>query len=60
MTLREIIEQHPEWLDLPVAVYRSDGEYDYVGGSGTVYRHNTDEELEYDGEAVDAVVFAGN
>jgi hypothetical protein len=50
MTLRQIIEQHPDWADLPVAVQDSGGELYFVSdGAGAVYK--TDE-----GE----VVFTGN
>ena len=61
MTLRELIEQHPELADLPMVVYNgSSGEYDHVGGSASVYRHDSDEDSDYDGEKYDVVVFAGN
>lgn len=36
-TLRDIVETHPEWLDLPVVVYQSDGTYDWLDGSAAVY-----------------------
>lgn len=52
MTLTELITQHPEWANLPLTVYRPDGELDYVGASGAVY------EGEYNGEKV--LIFAGN
>lgn len=37
MTLKELYEQHPEWHDLELVVYR-DGDYDWVGRSADVYR----------------------
>ena len=37
MTPRQLLSQHPEWADLPMAVYRSDGGLDYVGAAGSVY-----------------------
>lgn len=37
MTLKEMIEQHPEWADLDVVVYSVSGDYEYVGGSADVY-----------------------
>lgn len=37
MNLRELYEQHPEWHDLPLVVYREDGLYDYIDGAGMVY-----------------------
>ena len=38
-TLRKLIEQHPEWANLPIAVSRSDGSVDFVGKRlpGSVY-----------------------
>ena len=33
MTLRELMEKHPELLDLPLAILQRDGNYDYLGGS---------------------------
>lgn len=36
-TLKELLEEHPEWADLPIAVYNPQGGYDYVGCSGDVY-----------------------
>ena len=38
MTPREIVEQHPEWADLPIVVPSEDGGYDFVGsGAGLIY-----------------------
>jgi hypothetical protein len=37
MTLRDFIDEHPDWLDYDMVVYRSDGGYDYVGAAGAVY-----------------------
>jgi len=57
-TLRSLIEEHPEWADLPLVVYREDGEYDWVGCSGAVYDHNpADDGIE---DAQHVLVFAGN
>lgn len=53
-TLRSLIEQHPEWADLPIVVYREDGSYDWVGHSGDVY---TDKDEDEDATVL---VFAGN
>jgi hypothetical protein len=37
-TLKDIIEQHPNWLDLPVAVFNhQSGEYDFIGGAALCY-----------------------
>jgi len=37
MTLREMIEQHPEWADRDIVVYTSIGDYEYIGASAGVY-----------------------
>lgn len=36
-TLRTLIEQHPEWADLPLAASKSDGTVDYIGWAGSAY-----------------------
>lgn len=36
-TLRTLLEQHPEWADLPIGVALSDGNVDIVGWGGSVY-----------------------
>ena len=33
MTLRELMEKHPELLDLPLAILHRDGNFDYAVGS---------------------------
>jgi hypothetical protein len=51
ITLKEFVTSHPEWLDLPMAVY--DGyEYNYIGCSGTAYEGEDD--------GVEILIFAGN
>jgi hypothetical protein len=30
-TLRELIEAHPEWADLPIVVFRFPGSFDWLG-----------------------------
>lgn len=65
MTLRQIIEKYPDWLDHEVVVLTDDGTYDYVDddcGAGSVYLAD-----EYVGEYHNApptgkklVVFAHN
>ena len=58
-TLREILEAHPEWADIPIAIYRADGTYDFLGGGGTVYLD--DKYSEDDGtKHTEVIVFAGN
>lgn len=57
-TLREILEEHPEWVDLPVGVYRVDGGIDFVGCSGMVYLgHEYDDD---ENQVGDVVLFANN
>jgi hypothetical protein len=60
MTLKDLVEKHPEWLDHELVVYREDGEYDYVGKSGWV-NEGEDVTVE-DGKLVKhkVLVFAGN
>jgi hypothetical protein len=36
-TLKELLAEHPEWADLPIAVSDSVGELYYIDGNGTVY-----------------------
>ena len=42
MTLRELIEKHPEMADMPIVVYSTDGAYHYVSdgpyGTGMFYQ----------------------
>lgn len=52
-TLRDIIQEHPEWLDIPIGIYTESGEYDYVGARGFVYEGEGE-----DGKPV--VVFSAN
>lgn len=55
-TLRDIVTEHPEWLDLPIAVLTRDGYYDYIEGAGNVY---SDEDSEQEGQGP-IVVFSPN
>ncbi len=57
VTLRKLIEQNPEWADLPLVVYNVNGDYEYVGGSASVYNHVDEDDS---GEETDVLVFAGN
>lgn len=52
-TLATLIEKYPQWKDLPIVVFCSDGGYDYIGKSGLVYEDACTEE-----ESV--LVFTGN
>ncbi len=56
MTLKEIIDKNPEWLDLPIAVLRSDGLLDYIGATGSVNLLQD----EKDEKEFLVVVFSGN
>lgn len=58
MTLKEMIEQNPEWADLDVVVYSPDGEYHYVGASGSVYVDDQDEGD--DAPNIPVLVFSAN
>lgn len=42
-TLKTLLEKHPEWADLPIVVYQSEGRYDYVGAAGLVYEDEDEE-----------------
>ncbi len=33
MTLRELMEKHPDLQDLPLAILQRDGNFDYLAGS---------------------------
>jgi hypothetical protein len=52
MTLKQLIEEHPDWLNYELVVYCPDGHYDYVGAAGDVYIGNDN------GKAV--IVFSAN
>lgn len=36
-TLRKLLEENPDWIDLDIALMREDGSLDYVGDSGLVW-----------------------
>lgn len=67
-TLRQLIEEHPEWADLPIGVYQTDGSHHMLGELGTAYVYGDDlseeeirditEELGHPPETI--LVFAGN
>lgn len=45
-TLRDLVNENPGWLDLPLVVYMSDGRYDWLSGSdglgaGSAYKAET-------------------
>ena len=44
MTLAELINQHPEYADLPITVMRTDGELDYVDAAASYFVVETDDE----------------
>lgn len=62
MTLREIVDQNPDWLDYEVVV-GDQGYYSYVGASGDVYPVDEYEDQET-GPALQTgrkiLVFVGN
>lgn len=65
VTLKQLIEEHPEWSDLPIAIYRNDGDLDYIGESGLVYPckyYETDFDYEkyVKDKPCNVLVFAGN
>jgi len=64
MTLRELIEQHPEWADMPIAVASVCGDLDYIGdyGSGLVYEgEDFPDDQEYvEGEGDPVLIFSAN
>lgn len=55
MTLRELADKYPEWLDLPITIANGD-RLDWLDGSAIVYSFETEE----DGETVKVLVFSGN
>jgi hypothetical protein len=55
-TLKQLLEQHPEWADLPMAILRIDGEIDYIGAAGAVYESETEEE----GKKIKILIFSPN
>lgn len=64
ITLRQLLEQHPEWADLPMVVYTGHG-YEYVGCSGSVYKGEDYDDHGLDVEdplnkSTDVLVFSGN
>jgi len=58
MTLRELMEKHPEMADMPIVVYSEDGTYHYVSdgphGSGAFYQGRDEF------EDIDVLVFSGD
>ena len=75
-TLNDLIKKHPEYADLPVVIYRKDGGYEWLGGTGRSYEgkgcsledgYNPDDSACEQGRdcdtckyAVKVLVFAGN
>lgn len=52
MTLHKLLEEHPEWANIPIAIYENSGDLHYVGASGDVY--------EDEDENGKILVFSGN
>ena len=64
-TLNQILREHPEWGDLPVALMRGDGTYEFVDESAMVYKAHTCDDPEADlpdgaPGTYPIVVFTGN
>jgi hypothetical protein len=62
-TLRTLIEKHPEWANLPIVVYRTDGSYDFIGCSGSIYTGECTEEDKIANPEIkteSVLVFSGN
>lgn len=67
-TLRNLIKEHPEYLDLPLAVFTN--RFEWVGGSASVgvsdwwpddvHPESYDENGEYQGEKIKVLTFQGN
>ena len=58
-TLRTLLEEHPEWADLPLAVFNPDGNVDFIGWAGSVYTvEHEDYARQVDSDTI--VVFAPN
>jgi hypothetical protein len=65
ITLRQLLEQHPEWADLPLVALSPEGVYDWIGCSGLVYKGEdySDPNLDVEDPAnvsTDVLVFAPN
>jgi len=63
MTLNDLLKAHPEWADLPIAVYRNDGGLDYLGGAGSAYQSEDWEDLNaeaIEGTGSPVLVFSAN
>jgi hypothetical protein len=60
-TLRSLLEDHPEWAELPLVVCTSDGNYDWIDGAGSVYEGEwADDAGDPNGPVVPVLVFAPN
>jgi len=65
-TLRDIITEHPEWMDYPIAVHSESGDWlDYIGCAGMVYlreqeKEDGEGEINEDGVPFPIVIFAPN
>jgi len=60
LTIRELLATHPDWIDLPIAVYRPDGGYDFVGDAADAYVHEDFSFGESDAGTFSVLVFAPN
>ncbi len=55
VSMADLLIKNPEIVFLPMVIYNSSGEYDWIGASGSVYLHDNNEE-----EKGSLLVFSGN
>lgn len=61
MSLKELLAKHPDWADLPIVVYRPDGQYDWLDGAASAYTDTTHEDPDNEASPeVKVLVFAHN
>jgi hypothetical protein len=63
ITLNTLLEDHPEWADLPITVYEPDGHLATVGGDGSVYLSELEDGVDYEDWEIErgsTVTFSGN
>jgi hypothetical protein len=63
ITLKTLLADHPEWGDLPITVYETDGHLATVGGDGSVYLSELEDDVDYEPWEIErgsTVTFSGN
>ena len=63
ITLKTLLADHPEWADLPITVYEPDGHLATVGGDGSVYLSELEDDVDYEDWEIErgsTVTFSGN